>query len=123
MNPLSLLVKLAFFIAALWLAVNNLSPVALRFTSQQSVSLPLIAVLLLGVLIGAAACALALAPRLYRLRRRLQQATATESPGTEDAPSRLRAGRTPAFGGDRIVDAARNVGAVGELDPDTRFPR
>jgi len=84
---------------------------------------PLIAVLLAGVVFGALACGLALAPRLFRLRARGTAVSAAPASGPDDTAS-LSARRPVApQANERVVDAARNVGAVGELDPDTRFRR
>jgi uncharacterized integral membrane protein len=118
MNPFSLLIKLAFFLAALWLAVNNLTPVDFRLSSNTVLSVPLIAVLLGGVLLGVVACALALAPRLFRLRRERPAMGADVAAPPLKAAAGNRA--APVFAGERLVDAARNVGAVGEIDPDVR---
>ena len=121
MNPFSLLLKIAFFLAALWLAVNNLTVVEFRLTSTTVLPMPLIAVLLGGVLLGVVACALALAPRLFRLRR-ARTASAAGSATAANLPVAVAGGTrgVPAFAGERLVDAARNVGAVGEIDPDAR---
>ncbi|MCX8005984.1 MAG: hypothetical protein N2688_13700, partial [Burkholderiaceae bacterium] len=62
------------------------------------------------------ALAAALAPRLMRLRR---QALRTQRAAQGARPATLPGAPAP----DRLADAARNVGAVGELDADTRMPR
>jgi hypothetical protein len=77
---------------------------------------PLIVVMLACMVIGALAGAIALAPRLFRGRRR----SARERAVLAEAITTIQPGELPA---DRLAEAARNIGAVGQLDADTRFPR
>ncbi len=111
MNVLAWALRLIFFLAVLWFALKNTMPVTVRLSeSLRWDDVPLVVVmlacLLLGMLLGAAA----LAPRLYRLHRR---AAAVDS-----AQQRLRSAPTvdAEAGGDQLAQAARSAGAVGDLD-------
>jgi uncharacterized integral membrane protein len=118
MNAIAWLIRLVFFLLVLWFALKNTTPVAVRLTEKVVwTDVPLIVVMLACVVIGALAMAAALAPRLLRGPRRpsrhereVMAETATTLPPRE----------VPA---DRLADAARNIGAVGQLDADTRSPR
>jgi putative membrane protein len=117
MSFLGWLIRLAFFALVLWFALKNTTPVPLRFSkSLRYDEVPLILIILgcfvLGVLAGAAA----LAPRLFRLRR---QAQAGQRATSDAAAAQVSAERY----GDELASAARNAGAAGQLDADTRFPR
>lgn len=117
MKAISWLVRLVFFAVVLWFALKNTTPVPLRLTETlQWDDVPLIVVMLACVLIGALAAAIALAPRLFSLRR---QVAALRRQTERAAPADAAAERLA----DRVASAARNVGAVGEFDADTRFPR
>jgi uncharacterized integral membrane protein len=112
------LIRLAFFALVLWFALKNTTPVPLRFTeSVRYDEVPLIVIILgcfvLGVLAGAAA----LAPRLFRLRRQAQAAQRVA--GETAAAAQISAERHA----DELASAARNAGAAGQLEADTRFPR
>jgi hypothetical protein len=78
---------------------------------------PLIVVMLVCLVIGALGGAAALAPRLFRRGRRPSR---HEREMLADTTTTIQPGELPA---DRLADAARNIGAVGQLDADTRFPR
>jgi hypothetical protein len=92
--------------------------VPVRLTEQVVWNdVPLIVVMLACLAIGAVGGAAALAPRLFRRRRRLSR---RESESLADVTTTIQPGDLPA---DRLADAARNIGAVGQLDADTRFPR
>jgi uncharacterized integral membrane protein len=115
MNTLVWLVRIAFFCVVLWLASRNLSPVTVRFSESIAWDgIPLIVVILTSLLVGAFAGVLAMAPRLYRLRRQL---TAEQARQRAAAPRPANAGPGPAtISG--MVHVARHAGAVGQFDSD-----
>lgn len=117
MKAIAWFVRLIFFAVVLWFALKNTTPVPLRLTETVYWDdVPLIVVMLACVLIGVAAGTIALAPRLFSLRRQvaaLRRQTERATPA-DAAAERLA---------DQVASAARNVGAVGELDADTRSPR
>jgi uncharacterized integral membrane protein len=118
MKAIAWLIRLLFFLVVLWFALKNTTPVAIRLTEQIVWhDVPLIVVMLACLVLGALAGAAALAPRLLRLRRRSRQHP--REPLAEPSTT-IAGGEVPA---DRLADAARNIGAVGQLDADTRFPR
>lgn len=107
------LLRLVFFVAALWFALQNTAPVPLRLSPTQGWSqVPLIFVILGCFVAGAVAGVVALLPVLLRLRRR---ATAVDRQARESA-----AASPAALESDRLTEVARQVGAVGGLDMDTR---
>jgi uncharacterized integral membrane protein len=111
MNVIAWLLRLLFFLAVLWFALKNTMPVTVRLTERlRWDDVPLVLVMLGCLLLGMLLGAVALAPRLYRLRRRAAAADSGES--------RRRAAPAEAgeVGGDRLANAARRAGAVGELD-------
>ncbi len=117
MKAIAWFVRLAFFAVVLWFALKNTTPVPLRLTETLYWDgVPLVVVMLACVLIGVAAGTIALAPRLFGLRR---QVAALRNQTERVSPADAAAERL----GDRIASAARNVGAVGELDADTRLSR
>jgi uncharacterized integral membrane protein len=117
MRAIAWFVRLIFFAVVLWFALKNTTPVPLRLTETLYWdSVPLIVVMLACVLIGVAAGTIALAPRLFGLRR---QVAALRRQTERVAPADAAAERL----GDRVASAARNAGAVGELDADTRLSR
>jgi uncharacterized integral membrane protein len=116
MNVLAWLVRIAFFCVVLWLAFRNLAPVKVSLTETVYWDgVPLIVVILASMLVGVFAGLLAMAPRVYRLRRQLAAAQARGGP--RPAPSAT--GPATISG---VVDVARNAGAVGGFDggPRTR---
>jgi uncharacterized integral membrane protein len=118
MNAIAWLIRLVFFLLVLWFALKNTTPVAVRLTEKVVWNdVPLIVVMLVCLAIGALATAAALAPRLLRGPRRPSRHERELMP---DANTTLPPHELPA---DRLADAARNIGAVGQLDADTRFPR
>jgi uncharacterized integral membrane protein len=117
MKAIAWLVRLVFFLLVLWFALKNTTPVPVRLTEKVVWNdVPLIVVMLACLLLGALGGALALAPRLLRGRRR----GARSEGASPAAATTIQPGELP---GDRLADAARNIGAVGQLDADTRFPR
>lgn len=118
MNAIAWLIRLVFFLLVLWFALKNTTPVAVRLTEQVVWNdVPLIVVMIGCMVIGALATAAALAPRLLRGARKPSR---HEREVMMDATTTLPPRELPA---DRLADAARNIGAVGQLDADTRFPR
>lgn len=117
MKAIVWLFRLAFFLVALWFALKNTAPVTVRLTESIAwTDVPLIVVMLTCLVIGALAALLALAPKL------LARARPAEPKARPKTLGMLRAARAPEVADDRIADAARNVGAVGELD-DSSAPR
>lgn len=117
MQFLGWLIRLAFFAIALWFALKNTTPVPLRLSATLSWDhVPLILIILVCLVVGVLVGTIALAPRLYRLRRQVAALSnqATRASVAEAAAERYN---------DRIANAARNIGAAGELDADSRFPR
>lgn len=118
MRAIAWLFRLVFFLLVLWFALKNTTPVPVRLTERVVWNdVPLIVVMLVCLVIGALAGAAALAPRLFRAGRRPSR---HEREMQADAATTIQPGELPA---DRLADAARNIGAVGQLDADTRFPR
>jgi uncharacterized integral membrane protein len=117
MKAIAWLIRLLFFLIVLWFALKNTTPVPVRLTEKIVWNdVPLIVVMLVCLVVGALAGAAALAPRLLRARR---YAVRTERPPLAARPATL----PDAVPADRLADAARNIGAVGQLDADTRIPR
>lgn len=118
MKAIAWLIRLVFFLLVLWFALKNTTPVPVRLTEQFVWNdVPLIVVMLACFVVGAIGGAAALAPLLLRRRRRLAQ---RERKARDEFATTTRPTELPA---DRLADAARNIGAVGQLDADTRFPR
>lgn len=118
MKAIAWLIRLVFFLLVLWFALKNTTPVPVRLTEKVVWNdVPLIVVMLACLVIGALGGAAALAPRLFRRRSRMSR---REGESLADATTTIQPGDLPA---DRLADAARNIGAVGQLDADTRFPR
>lgn len=117
MNALAWLIRIAFFAIVLWFALKNLTPVPVRLTETLHWDgVPLIIVMLACLLIGALAGALAMAPKVYRLRRQL---AASEAKAAQPPPT-VRRGPSTITG---MANVARNAGAVGELNGDTHIGR
>jgi uncharacterized integral membrane protein len=103
--------RLAFFLLALWLALENTGPVPIRLSaSLQWPDVPLVAVILLTFLAGVVAGSLALVPRLVRLSRL----------ASRPAPSPAQAHQAAELA---LTQAARQAGAAGELEVDSRLAR
>jgi len=118
MKAIAWLVRLVFFLLVLWFALKNTTPVAVHLTERVAWNdVPLIVVMLVCLVVGALGGAAALAPRLFRNGRRTSR---HEREMLADTTTTIQPGELPA---DRLADAARNIGAVGQLDADTRFPR
>lgn len=92
----------AFFLLAFWFAIKNATPVPLVLTNEvRWEQVPLIAIILISLCIGALLGALAAAPQIFRLRRQLARA----------AQPLAAAAEAPA---DRVASAARSAGAVAQ---------
>lgn len=117
MQLLGWLIRLAFFAVVLWFALKNTTPVPLRLTETFGWDgVPLILIILGCLVVGVLAGAAALAPKVFRLRRQVAALSnqASRAKVAEAAAERYN---------DRLANAARNAGAVGQLDADTQFPR
>ncbi len=118
MNALAWLIRIVFFVIVLWFALKNLTPVPVRLTETLHWDgVPLVVVMLACLLVGVLAGALAMAPRVFRLRRRL---AAAEAKAAAAPPPTVKRGPSTLTG---MVNVARNAGAVGELNGDTRIGR
>ena len=116
MELIGWLLRLVFFVLALWFALQNTAPVSLRLSPTQGwAQVPLIFVILACFVIGMLAGMLALLPHLLRLRGRLSSIERQARQATVVAPVQLES--------DRLTDVARQVGAVGGLEMDTRSRR
>ena len=114
MDLLGWLLRLIFFVLALWFALQNTAPVELHFSSTRSISaVPLVVVILACFISGALAGIVALVPHLLRQRRRITALTRVAS----QQPI------VPEVGGESLTDVARRVGAVGGLEAETRSRR
>ena len=114
MDLLGWLLRLAFFLLALWFALQNTDPVPLRLSATRGWSeVPLIVVILACFVAGAVAGILALVPHLLRQRRRI---TALSRVTTQQPVA-------PDVAAESLTDVARRVGAVGGLEAETRAPR
>ena len=99
------LLKLGFFLLVLWFALQNTTPVPVRFNSELVLEhVPLIVVMLICVAIGALLGALALSLPIYKMRREVAQLRRL-SP----MPSAYESSE------ERMASAARQSGAVAEL--------
>ena len=111
MDVIAWIGRLAFFLLALWLALENTATVPLRLTStMQWNDVPLLAIILACFLIGVLAGTLALVPRLIRLHRQVSRAP-RPSPGTVQVAELA------------LTRAARQAGAAGDFDVETRIRR
>ena len=111
MDLIAWISRLVFFLAVLWLALENTATVPLRLTSTlQWQDVPLLAVILVCFVAGAIAGTLALMPRLLRLQRRASRPARPAATPQQDAELAL-------------TRAARQSGAAGDLDFDTRTRR
>jgi len=110
MDVIAWITRLAFFLVALWLALENTVTVPLRLSAAlQWNSVPLVLVMLACFVAGVLAGTLALVPRM--LRRRRARAPAPRSVIAEQQAAELA-----------LTRAARQGGAAGdlELEPRTR---
>ncbi len=114
MDLIGWLLRLVFFVLALWFALQNTAPVPLRLSPTQGwTQVPLIVVILGCFVAGALAGMLALVPYLVRQRRRisaLSRSTREQAVAAEVA-------------GESLTDVARRVGAVGGLEIEARSRR
>ena len=99
------LLKLGFFLLVLWFALQNTTPVPVRFNSELVWEhVPLIVVMLICVAIGALLGALALSLPIYKMRREVAQLRRLSPMPTTSESSE-----------ERMASAARQSGAVAEL--------
>ncbi|HUN92864.1 MAG TPA: lipopolysaccharide assembly protein LapA domain-containing protein [Burkholderiaceae bacterium] len=114
MRLLAWLLRLALFLVIFWIALKNTTPVPLRLTATRVYeAVPLVVVILVSVCVGVVAAIVSLLPTLARMRRRIARLNRL---ATRDGGEAERAG-------ERLAAAARNIGAVGQLDVDTRLRR
>ncbi len=116
MDLIGWLLRGVFFVLALLFALQNTVPVALRLSPvspTQGWQVPLVIVILVCFIAGAAAGMLALVPHFLRQRRRIAVLSRTASEQTVAAE---------VAAGENLTDVARQVGAVGGLELDTRTP-
>ena len=99
------LLKLGFFLLVLWFALQNTTPVPVRFNSDFVWEhIPLIVVMLVCVALGALLGALALSLPIYKMRREVAQLRRSSPlPASSESPA------------ERMTNAARQSGAVAEL--------
>ena len=117
MQLLGWLIRFAFFALVLWFALKNTTPVPLRLTETVGWDgVPLILIILGCLVVGVLAGAAALAPKVFRLRRQVA-ALSNQASRTKVAEAAAE------LYNDQLANAARNAGAVGQLDADTQFPR
>jgi uncharacterized integral membrane protein len=117
MNLLAWLVKIVFFLVVVYFALKNTAPVTVQLTKAVQFDVPLVVVILCCFLLGIVLGLMALAPRVFGLKRQVVALSRKASPSAAAAEAADRlAGR--------VAAAARNAGAVGELgelDADTRL--
>ena len=114
MDLIGWLLRLVFFVLALWFALQNTGPVTLRLGPNESwTQVPLVVVILACFIAGAAAGVVALVPHLLRQRRRI--AALMRSAGQRAT--------SPEVAPESLTDVARQVGAVGGLDTEARTRR
>lgn len=119
MKLLGWILAALYFLAVVVFALNNAIPVPLRLTSTRSLGeVPLVVVVLACFVVGIVFGVLALAPRLIRLHR--EASRLRRLVGAEPA---LAAASPVERASDRLVDAARNIGAVGAIEDDPRGRR
>ncbi|MBV8209289.1 MAG: LapA family protein [Burkholderiaceae bacterium] len=107
MDLIGWLLRLVFFLLVLWFALQNTVSVTLHIPTHGDTQVPLVVVILVCFVAGAVAGVVALAPLLFRQRRRIAALTRA---ARDQHPS----GSAPAPEG--IPDVARRVGAVGGLE-------
>jgi len=114
MDLIGWLLRLVFFVLALWFALQNTASVPLRLSPTQGWSqVPLVIIILVCFVAGAVAGMLALVPHFLRQRRRI---AALSRATTQQAVA-------PGVAAENLTDVARRVGAVGGLELDTRTPQ
>lgn len=115
MRVIGWLLAAAYFVAVLVFALKNSTLVPVRFTSALVWNdVPLVVLILACFFAGVLAGWFAWVPQVVRLRRQL---AALERRSRHADTLDLVERRT-----DRLADAARNAGAIGDLDADTRTP-
>ena len=116
MDVIGWLLRLVFFVLALWFALQNTVPVPLRLSPTQGWNqVPLVVVILACFVAGAIAGMVALVPHLLRQRRRIALLSRTAD--------RQAASTRSDIAPENLTEVARRVGAVGGLDTETRTRR
>lgn len=108
------LLRVVFFVLALWFALQNMDSVPLHLSGSEDWKVPLVAVILACFVAGAVAGTVALVPHLLRQRRRIAALSRTVD---------QRAPVVPEPAPESLTDVARRVGAVGGLEAETQAPR
>jgi lipopolysaccharide assembly protein A len=114
MDVIGWLLRVVFFVLALWFALQNDVPVTLHLSPTHDWNeVPLVFVILLCFIAGAVAGMLALVPHMLRQRRRIArlERSTLQHEGAADV------------GAESLTDVARRVGAVGGLELETRTRR
>ena len=115
MRLLAWLLRLVLFLVIFWIALKNTTPVPLRLSAARVYEqVPLVVVILVSVCAGVVAGIVALLPTIARLRRRIVQLGKLAAARDSGDVDRV---------GEQLAAAARNVGAVGQLDSDTGLRR
>jgi uncharacterized integral membrane protein len=121
MKAFTWLLRLLFFVVVLWFAMKNRATVPVQLTeSLRWENVPLIFIMIACIAIGVIAGAVSMAPKVFRLRRQLVQAQARVQSASPARPAPASIRRGPATISERMANVARNAGAVGQLDADTR---
>ena len=107
------LFRLAFFVFALWFALQNTDPVLLHLGPNHFWTVQLVVVILICFIAGAVAGIVALVPNLLRQRRRIT--ALTRLAGQQAA--------RPEILPESLTDVARRVGAVGDLETENQVRR
>lgn len=102
--------RLIFFLAILWIALENPATVPLHLTATMSWSaVPLLAVILGSFVVGVLAGTIAMLPKLFRLHRRLRRASADlKAPRQNVEASLMHAARHGGAAVDVDFDASRH---------------
>jgi uncharacterized integral membrane protein len=112
MSALAWLLRLLFFLAMLWFALKNTTPVTVRLTETlQWDGVPLVVVILAALLVGMLLAAAALAPAILRARRAAPRETPVARP-----PARSESDDDAEARADRLAQAARSYGAASGFD-------
>jgi uncharacterized integral membrane protein len=113
MDLIGWLLRLVFFVLALWFALQNTDPVLLHLGPNHFWTVQLVVVILTCFIAGALAMWVALVPYMLKQRRRIT--VLTRSAGQQPAG--------PEVAPESLTDVARQVGAVGGLDTENRVRR
>jgi len=104
-----------YFLGVLLFALKNNMQVPVYLTKNMAWDgVPLVVLILTSFFAGVIAGWFAWVPRVMRLRKQLRSVLRQTR--------KASASETPERRADRIADAARSAGAVGDMDADTRTP-